>query len=366
MSSSGWCLSAKPVLHETMTRSFLTENQFVEWLRLKALKTGHGVKVGIGDDAAVLSFRQGHDVLLKSDMTIEGVHFSADLHPPRAVGHRALARSLSDIAAMGGTPKFALVSLAMSRDATRAWVGSFYAGLLALARRFAVTVVGGDTAVVPEATMVDLIVAGQVKQGRALLRSGARPGDVICVSGCPGSSALGLQILSGREISRGKPPARVSSRDGLQVRAIRAHLYPEPRLALGRYLLDRRLASAAMDISDGIAIDLGRLSEASGVGAIIWQDHLPKPTAAELRNMDWLSLALRGGEDYELLFTVPRHKVPMVATTFQGTPVTHIGEITKSKGLRVVRLNGREQELEPAGYDHFRKKVESQTSKSEK
>lgn len=136
--------------------------------------------------------------------------------------------------------------------------------------------------------------------------------------------------------------------------ALRAHLYPEPRLALGRYLLERRLASAAMDVSDGISTDLGRLAEASGVGAIVQQGLLPKPASRGFRETDWLALALHGGEDYELLFTVSPPKVPLVPRAFQGTPLHRIGEITRFKALRLAGPDGRERKLEPGGYDHFR------------
>ena len=339
---------------------FDTENEFIEWLRVKALNRDHRVKAGIGDDAAVLAFKPGYEVLLKSDMSIEGVHFKTSLHPPRSVGHRALARSLSDIAAMGGTPKFALVAITLSTRPNHSWLKSFYHGLFALATRCGVAVVGGDTAVVTEGTMVDLVVAGEVEPGRALLRSGARPGDAIYVSGWPGASALGLRLLMGRpRLSRGfliPPSGRTTASAPFHPRhALQAHLYPEPRLALGRHLLKRRLASAAMDVSDGISTDLGRLAEASAVGVVVQQDLLPKPANLPFRETDWLELALHGGEDYELLFTVSRRRVPLVPRTFQGVPLHRIGEITKSRALRLVGPDGKERELEPGGYDHFRK-----------
>jgi thiamine-monophosphate kinase len=296
-------------------------------------------------------------------MSIDGVHFQAGLHPSRSVGHRALARSLSDIAAMGGTPRFALVAIALSARTNHTWLKSLYHGLLALATRCGVAVVGGDTAVVSEATMVDLVVAGEVEAGRALLRSGARPGDAIYVSGWPGASARGLQLLMGHPrpsrrfltAPRGTSTAARFRPPFNPRHALQSHLYPEPRLALGRYLLERRLASAAIDVSDGISTDLGRLTEASGVGATVRQRLLPKPASLSLREADWLTLALHGGEDYELLFTVSPHKAPLVPRTFQGTPLHRIGEITKSEDVRLIGPDGTERKLEPGGYDHFRK-----------
>ncbi len=185
---------------------FRTENEFVQWLqalaapahgheRVRTLRLEKGVKLGIGDDAALLAVKSGHELILTTDMSIEDVHFSHRLHPAEAVGHRALARSLSDVAAMGGVPRYVLVSLAISRQVTRDWVSGFYRGMQALAHRFGVRLVGGDTALVPGRTFIDVLVAGEVPRGKALRRSGARAGDQIFVSGRLGLSALGLRLL---------------------------------------------------------------------------------------------------------------------------------------------------------------------------
>jgi len=184
---------------------FRTETEFVTWLLAHSPGATRGLRLGIGDDAAIIRCPRGHDLILKTDMSIEGVHFTRRLHPPRAVGHRALARSLSDVAAMGGTPKFALISLAISKQPTQAWIKQLYAGIFALAARFGVTVMGGDTAVISGPVLIDAILMGEVRRGRAIPRSGARPGDQIYVSGRLGISALGLRLLrsSGSYTSRG-------------------------------------------------------------------------------------------------------------------------------------------------------------------
>ena len=324
---------------------FRTETEFVSWLRAQVPSGARGLELGIGDDGAIVEVRRGHKLVLKADMSIEGVHFTQRVHPPRSVGHRALARSLSDVAAMGGTPKFALTSLAISKAATRAWLRELYAGILALAKRFAVVLVGGDTAVVAGKTMLDVMVAGEVERGMELRRSGASPGDQIYVSGRLGLSALGLRLLeSGR-----RPSLQDSG-------AIRAHLYPEPRCALGRYLSRKRLASALIDISDGLSTDLAHLCESSGVGARVWADLIPGPefpTGRGPRPADSLDLALHGGEDYELLFTVPPGKAGEVPVRLRGLPLNRIGEICRSKGVALVRPDGAVMSLGPGGYDHF-------------
>ncbi len=321
---------------------FRNEAEFIRWLKRKSPGRADRLKLGIGDDAAVIEASRGHELILTTDLSIEGVHFLSSLHPPRSVGHRALARSLSDIAAMGGTARFALVSLAISKRTQRAWLEEVYAGMLALARRFGVRLIGGDTAVVHGKRFIDVIVVGEVPRGRALLRSGARPGDWIFVSRRLGVAAHGLMLLKSR---RGR--LRAGER-----RAVRAHLYPEPRLALGRFLAEKRLASALIDVSDGLSTDLGHLCEASGVGARVWANRIPGPNFAGEQSF---ALALHGGEDYALLFTVAPSKASRVPRTYRGVPLRRIGEITRSKKMVLVESSERVRPLEPAGYDHFRK-----------
>ena len=301
----------------------MNELEAVERIRrLAAGPRAKGVKLGIGDDCAIYqSPGSSEDLLLTTDMVIEDVHFRASTHPPDAVGWRALARALSDIAAMGGTPRFVLVSLALAGWADRRWMERFYGGLLRLARREAATLAGGDLGHA-ERVYCDIVVGGVVPRGTALRRDGARAGDSIWISGELGGSARGL------ETGRGA--------------AWRRHLYPEPRLELGRYLRARLKATSAMDLSDGVSIDMHRLAKASGLAARLDRP-LPVSPGASIEQ------ALHGGEDYELLFTLARGADP--PTRHHGLPLTRIGTMEKGKP-GAVEFFGRP--LAPLGYDHLR------------
>jgi len=351
---------------------YRTEGEFVQWLQaLAAPLHGHksgpssrvegGVKLGIGDDAALVAVKRGHELILTTDMSIEDVHFSHRLHPAEAVGHRALARCLSDVAAMGGAPRYALVSLAISNQVKRDWLSKFYRGMQALAHRFGVRLVGGDTALVPGKTFIDVLAAGEVPRGEALLRSGARAGDLVFVSGRLGLSALGLRQLRGKAARSVLPgpkarawhrPAQARVPATLAREALNAHLYPEPQCALGRFLSNRGIASALIDLSDGLSTDLSRLCAASAVGARLWAAKIPGPDLPKAA--DSLHLALHGGEDYQLLFTVSQRKASRLPLTFRGRPLYQLGEIEASRGIRLVMPEGKVHTLEPAGWDYFK------------
>jgi len=290
--------------------------------RIAARAPGHGLALGIGDDCAIYRPRgAAEDLLFTTDMTIEGVHFRRETHPPEALGWKTLARGLSDIAAMGVTPRFCLLSLAIAPWADERWIDRFYGGLLLLARKYGVALAGGDLAHA-ERVACDIVVCGSVARGKALRRDGARPGDHIYVSGRLGGSALGLQTSSGA--------------------AWKKHLKPEPRIALGRFVREKLRATACMDLSDGLSLDLYRLCQASGVAAQL-DGPIPIFRGATLDQ------ALDGGEDYELLFTVrPRVQVPR---SFEGLPLARIGTIREGRP-GWVEVEGRP--LPPRGYDHFR------------
>jgi thiamine-monophosphate kinase len=219
----------------------------------------------------------------------------------------------------------------------------FWRGFAALAKRFGVSLIGGDTALVAGRTMIDVILVGEVSSGKAVRRSGARPGDQIFVSGELGLSSLGLRLLKSRRPKRSPGEAA----------AVHSHLYPEPQCALGRYLSERLLVSALIDLSDGLSTDLTRLCEASGVGACLWGDRIPRPKLGG--NPKGLDLALHGGEDYQLLFTVPPRQAPRIPNHFRRLPLSRIGEIKHRRGVLLAGTDGRLEPLNPGGWDCFRK-----------
>ena len=322
---------------------FKSEADFITWIRQRTPRRSAGLTLGIGDDAALVAVPPGQELILTTDMSLEDAHFKTGLHPPRAVGHRALARSLSDIAAMGGTPRYALISLALSQNTGQVWIKRVYSGLFALARRFGVAVIGGDTAITTGPTVLDVIMTGDVSPSSALRRSGAKVGDRIFVSGRLGMAALGLRLLES-----GAPVRKT-----FEKAALRSHLFPQPQCALGRFLSEHRLASAMMDLSDGLSIDLRRLCDASGVGASLFAEQLPIPAVPD--NNDAMELALHGGEDYQLLFTVPPAKVSEIPRRFGKVPLHCIGEIRRPRAINLITPDGKTLPIEPNGYDHFSK-----------
>ena len=277
----------------------MTELDLVRWIRARGR--------GIGDDCAVLPGRRGNDMLVTTDMLIEDVHFRRT-DPPALVGHRALARGLSDIAAMGGVPRWCLLSLAVPEWASTAWTKRFFTGLVDLARIHKTHLVGGDTSHAKQAA-ADIVVIGEAPQGEALRRNGANVGDGIYVSGALGGAG-----------ARNYAPVKV-----------------EPRLMLGRFL--RKRATACMDVTDGLSLDLHRLCVESGVAAVI--DH-PLPVAHGAT----LEQALYAGDDYELLFTT-REELPR---SYRGLPLTRVGSIVKGSAGRIGLFGLRHT---PKGYDHL-------------
>jgi thiamine-monophosphate kinase len=308
---------------------------------------GRSLLIGIGDDAALFRPRPGYETVLTCDWFLEGTHFLRDKHPADSVGWKCLARAVSDVAAMGGVPRCFLLSLAIPSSLTGRWLGGFLHGLRRASRKFQCVLAGGDTTR-RDHVLINVMVVGEIPTGEAVLRSGARPGDRVFVSGLLGEAQYGLQFLQ-----RSKKPVYRTNH------LLRKHLYPEPRLALGQWLGKKRLASALMDLSDGLSTDLGRLCAASGVGTRIEEaaiPRLPASTRDGLRPADSLQLALHGGEDYELLFTVPERQRTRVPAKFRGISLTDIGIVTE-EGIVLADESGRTHPLVPGGWDPFRRRA---------
>jgi thiamine-monophosphate kinase len=290
----------------------------------------------MGDDAALVRPGRGREIVLTCDWFLEGTHFLRDAYPADSVGWKCLARAVSDVAAMGGVPRCFLLSLALPKELIGgAWLDGFLGGLKRAASRFGCELAGGDTTARRE-VLINVTVVGEVLRGRAVRRAGARVGDVIYVSGRLGEAELGLRLLrSGKRLNDAR---------------VRKHLYPEPQVELGQWLGERRVATAMMDLSDGLSSDLGRLCIASGVGALVDSARLPVVRAA---GPDALELALHGGDDYELLFTVAKRDVGRVPRSLGGVGITAIGEITRGREVMVVGESGRRQLLKAGGWDPF-------------
>ncbi len=310
-----------------------------------ALARSAGLRIGAGDDAAVLRPSRGAEWVLTCDSFLENVHFLAPIHPSQVVGYKALARATSDLAAMGALPRLFLLNLALPSQRAATWLGGLLTGMARAAHRFGLVLAGGDLA--QNATIgVNITVLGEVAPGRAVLRSGARPGDLLYVSGRLGAAQLGLElILHGMHRDRRWQPL------------LRPHLYPPLRLALGQWFAREQVATAMMDTSDGLSTDLQRLCRASGVGARLWAECFPVvrvPPALRERGFDPLELALHGGEDYELLFTVPRRLSQRIPAAYRGVSLTRIGEIVRGRAMLLIGPEGRATSLEARGWDHFR------------
>lgn len=308
-----------------------------------------GLRLGIGDDCAILRLKPGEELAVTTDLSIAGRHFRLEWHPPESVGHRTLSRGLSDIAAMGARPVIALLSLglpkelAVARGRRHAWVDRFLDGFLALADQYQTPLAGGDLAESPLA-VADIVLLGAVPRGKALLRSGARPGDVVYVTGALGGAAAGLELLqrrSGQTLSTARKSEKKQDR-------LAPPLWPQPRVAQGLWLRRRQAATAAIDLSDGLSTDLDHLCAESEVSAEINAEALPISAGATLDQ------ALHGGEDYELLFTArPNSSIPR---RIAGVSVSRIGRIVKKRAgqprIILSDASGRHT-LRRAGWEHF-------------
>ena len=323
----------------------ISENRLIERIAhaseaaRPALRRGVPARVlqSIGDDCALLSTLPGTETLVTTDFSLEGVHFRREWHPADSVGHRCLTRGLSDIAAMGGEPFAAFLSLAMPADLPQRWVDQFFDGLLNTAKKAGVTLAGGDIAQSPSGVLADITVMGTVPEGKAIRRSTAHPGDRIFVSGELGAPVALLEQMYAAPERR----FRASSYP--------AHFYPQAQLALARFLREKQIPSAMIDISDGLSVDLARLCLASKVGALLQENAIP--IASLNRHEVELRHALHGGDEYQLLFTVPPGR--RLPAEYKDVPLSLIGYITEEEEISIEHENGYTTELEALGWQYF-------------
>jgi len=312
--------------------------------RSGARRRSSSLALGPGDDACVLRAAPDREWVVSCDAFLENVHFIRRLHAPETIGYKALARATSDLAAVGAAPRCFLLGLTLPSNLTGNWLDGLLDGLALAARKFGMELAGGDTSRT-EGIAINLTVFGDVRSGTAVLRSGARPGDRIFVTGQLGAAQLGLEIL-----------LRGSSRRPGSRRYLAPHIKPDPPIALGQWLARHRLATAMMDLSDGLSTDLDRLCRASGVGARIQEARLPAarvPESLRRKGIDALKLARDGGEDYQLLFTVPERAAHRIPRRRDGVRITEIGEITRGRGVTIDSAAGASSPLTPRGWDPF-------------
>jgi len=372
----------------------MNEFDFIRRLREQTRSRKHSSRVisGIGDDAALIAQTADRNLVVTADLLIEGVDFSRDSASPRLLGHKALAVSLSDIAAMGARPFWSLVSIGMPREVWQDnFKDEFFAGYLELADQFGVTLAGGDVSEAKDGIAIDSIVMGEVGTGAAVLRSGASAGDQIYVTGTLGGAAAGLKLIEmGARLGtsglaslphaskrpsvpendkRGSSPtvrealdqdAQTSEIKDIEALLLR-QLRPSPRVGWGIILGEERLATSMIDISDGLSSDLSHICSESNTGALIQSSAVPIDEAVTRlcgrRALDPLALALHGGEDFELLFTVRPSDAARLPKRVDGVAVSHIGEVTDQPGKIRIAEKGRVWDLPPQGFEHFKKTV---------
>jgi thiamine-monophosphate kinase len=331
-----------------MKISDLGEFGLIDRIGKTAPRNAKRAPIGIGDDAAALLLSPASLLLATTDMLIERVHFDLKTTDLFSLGWKAAAANLSDIAAMGGVPRFCLTALGIPPYLTVEQVDEFYRGFSVCIRKQGTVLVGGDTCSSPKGLIVSVTVLGEAEKRHAITRSGARPGDLLYVTGPLGDSGAGLELLRSAECG-------VRSKKTECGKLIEKHLRPIPRIAEGRKLALSVIASAMIDVSDGLSSDLGHICEQSRVGAEVFAERIPLSKAlrgAKGLKREPLEYALSGGEDYELLFTVHPDRIKKLKA--MRLAVTEIGVITRDRSMRLIDERGQGRPLTAAGYDHFR------------
>jgi len=356
-----------PEQNKSRSAADIDEFAFIERIRRKAgqrpssaeaLSSEATLSKGIGDDAAVIRQHDGRDTVITTDMLVEDVDFRREQTEPRLLGHKALAVSLSDIAAMGARPRWALMSIGVPQQIWDSdFVEELYEGIFELADRFDVKLIGGDLSLAPEKIVIDCAVLGECSTGNAIMRSGAKPGDRLYVTGSLGASAAGWRLLErgARLENKGEADSETRAVNELLLRNLR----PEARVGWGLVMGRERLATAMIDLSDGLSSDLHHLCQESLVGAVVNAEQLPiDPLLIRVcgrRALDPLMLALHGGEDFELLCAIPPEKAARLPKKVDGVPISCIGEIKEATDGIQVAEGPRVWRLDAGGWEHFRR-----------
>lgn len=343
----------------------MNEFEFLDRLRRQTDSRRHSPRLvtGIGDDASIISESANRDLIVTADLLVEAIDFYLDATPVRLLGHKALAVSLSDIAAMGARPFWTFLSIGMPRERWQdQFKDEFFEGYLGLAEHFGVSLSGGDVSETKAGVVIDSIVLGEVDVGRAIKRSGAQVGDQIYVTGNLGGAAAGLKLLElGARIEsvpRAIATGSHTDDEAIQTLLLR-QLRPQPRVGWGIVLGEQQLATSMIDLSDGLSSDLNHLCRESNAGALIDAAAIPLDEDVKRlcgrRALDPLALALNGGEDFELLFTTAPENIAGLPRKVDGVAISHIGEITATPNSIRIREQNREWELQPEGFQHFKR-----------
>jgi thiamine-monophosphate kinase len=338
----------------------IQEFALIRSLKGRFARRAPGLVQGIGDDAAVIETSTQSWWHLTTDLLAEGIHFDPKSATPESVGYRAVMANLSDLAAMGAGPRYLLISLAIPKTLQRSHIHELYSGLMEACRLYDVALIGGDTSASKAGLFLSITLIGTTTGRLALFRHGAKVGDQIYVSGTLGDSLAGLQLLTGRHVPRTSKTSRSALSRAHRQFLIRRHLRPTARVAEGRWLNEKRLASAAIDLSDGLSGDLRHLCEESRVGAEVELDKIPISPAcrayARAIGVSPVQLALTGGEDYELLFTAAPHDCDTIdrQAPIRGTRMTRIGTIRPQRFGVQMTSDGRTQPMPATSYEHFR------------
>jgi thiamine-monophosphate kinase len=331
-----------------MKLSEIGEFGFIDRIKKGCLLRPSGVIKGIGDDCCVFKDSEGAATVLTTDLLVETIHFLLDRIPPYLLGRKSMAVNLSDIAAMGADPREAVISIAVPGRVPVETLDAIYDGMKSMAKEFDVNLLGGDTTSAPEHLVINIAMVGEAPEEEILYRSGAKAGDRIFLTGRVGSSAAGLDILlTGRKFEGASE-------------LVEAHNNPSPHVKAGRAIAKTRLAHSLIDVSDGVASDLGHICEQSGLGAEIEKERIPVASAftryVESFALDFERLALHVGEDYVLLGTVPESSAGGLERALHeaGCEFFPIGAMVAGKGIRMKNPDGTLKEIKPAGFDHFK------------